>query len=112
MAAKLVPTEAEDAEDARRHPAGLKYLLTELVCNATGGPEVVTAKGFDEAKLGVPVDKWAAFCALGSEAATVFPTPHHRAMILDLLSSLQPEHGAILKNSHCIFRNVSTSCVA
>ena len=36
---------------ATRHPPGLTYLLTEVVCHAAGGPEVVTASGFDEAKL-------------------------------------------------------------
>ena len=32
---------------ATRHAPGLTYLLTEVVCHAAGGPEVVTASGFD-----------------------------------------------------------------
>ena len=42
---------------ATRHPPGLKFLLTELVANAAGGPELVTCKSFDPAKLGVPADR-------------------------------------------------------
>ena len=45
------PTKRGCGEDpeATRHPAGLKYMVTELVCRNTGGPEVVTSLGFDEA---------------------------------------------------------------
>ena len=43
---------------ATRHPPGLKYLFTELLCSAAGGPEGVTSKSFDEAKLGVPAGQW------------------------------------------------------
>jgi len=80
-----------DSPDARRHPPGIKYLLTELLLSAAGGPEVVTAKEFEEAKLGVPTAQWAAFCAVAADAAAFFPTPYHRAMILDLISGLRPE---------------------
>ena len=66
-------------------------MLTELLCHATGGPEVVTASGFDEAKLGVPPESWPAFSVLASDAATIFPTPHHRAMILSVLSEHKAE---------------------
>ena len=66
-------------------------MLTELLCFATGGPEVVTASGFDEAKLGVPPESWPSFLAIAADAATVFPTPHHRAMILNVLSEHQAE---------------------
>ena len=55
--------------NATRHPPGLKFLLTELVCHAAGGPELVTCEGFDPAKLGVPADRWDAFGALVAEAA-------------------------------------------
>lgn len=88
-----------DAPDARRHAPGLTYLLTEQLCAAAGGNGyVVTARGFDEARLGVPADEWAAFCVLASEAAVgVFPTSHHRAMILDILNECRAElcHGDV-----------------
>jgi len=48
----------------RRTPAGLKFLATELVCYTAGGPEKVTSRGFDDAKLGVPVEQWADFMKL------------------------------------------------
>ena len=55
-----VEFDAIDDPNGRRHPPGIKYLLTELLCSAAGGPEVVTARGFDDAKLGVPAASWAA----------------------------------------------------
>ena len=54
---------------ATRHPPGLKFLLTELICSAAGGPEQVTATGFDDAKLGVKDDEWEVFTALVKKAA-------------------------------------------
>ena len=86
-----VQFDAIDDADARRHPPGLKYLLTEQLCAAAGGEELVTATGFDEAKLGVPAAQWAAFCALAADAASVFPTPHHRMLILSIINELAPE---------------------
>ena len=74
----------------RLMPRG-RYMLTELLCNATGGPEVVTAKGFDDAKLGVAPEDWPAFSAVVAEAAMVFPTPHHRAMILSTITEHKAE---------------------
>ena len=54
---------------ATRHPPGLKYVLTELVCHTAGGPEVLTAEGFDDAKLGVLPEQWDTFMALARRAA-------------------------------------------
>merc|ERR1719343_858317 len=65
-----------------RTPAALKYLVTELLANATGGPEIVTAKDFEEAKLGIEVEQWDDFLALAKEIAMVWPTPHHRELIV------------------------------
>mmetsp|Transcript_28210 Transcript_28210/g.58661 ORF Transcript_28210/g.58661 Transcript_28210/m.58661 type:complete len:936 (+) Transcript_28210:88-2895(+) len=76
---------------ATRHPAGLKYVFTELVANGTGGPEVVTSKGFDDAKLGVQVEEWPAFLALAAEAAEVWPSPHMRNALLATLGELKAE---------------------
>merc|ERR1719213_132592 len=54
----------------KRTPPGLKYLVTELVCSSAGGPQIVTSRGFDDAKLGVPVEEWPAFMLLVEETAT------------------------------------------
>ena len=83
--------DALDDPNGRRHTPGLTYLLTELLCSAAGGVEVVTAKGFDEARLGVPREQWPAVCALAAEAATFFPTAHHRQMALSILTELRTE---------------------
>lgn len=59
---------------SRRHSPGLKYLVTELICSGSGGPEVVTSRGFDEAKLGVNADDWPAFLRIvEQEALKLFP---------------------------------------
>jgi hypothetical protein len=60
-------------------------MVTELLCNATGGPELVTSKGFEEAKLGVSPGQWNAFVALAAEVARVWPTQRHRDLVLRAL---------------------------
>jgi hemoglobin len=64
-----------------RHPPGLKYMLTELLCNSLGGPEMVTCKGFEEAKLGVKVEQWDRFVELAGNVASMWPTLHHRGVV-------------------------------
>merc|ERR1719355_70357 len=32
----------------KRNEVSLKYLFTEVICNIAGGPEVITARSFDE----------------------------------------------------------------
>jgi len=82
-----------DVEDASgtRHPPGLKYVLTELLCHSAGGPELPTSKGFDEAKLGVDPDQWSAFLEIVSETATVWPTKHHRELIVKICEKSKVE---------------------
>jgi len=85
-----VRVQFDDTDDlSKRHPAGLKYMLTELVCNATGGPEVVTAKGFDEAKLGITVDEWPTFLTLVAEAAEFWPLQALRNSIVSNFSDMK-----------------------
>jgi len=55
----------------KRTPPGLKYLVTELACSGAGGPEVVTSRGFDDAKLGVPVEDWTFFLEMAADAAKI-----------------------------------------
>jgi len=68
-----------------RHPPGLRYMLTELLCNSLGGPELVTSKGFEEAKLGINPDQWAAFVQLAGDTASIWPTQRHRELILQAI---------------------------
>mmetsp|Transcript_108176 Transcript_108176/g.279749 ORF Transcript_108176/g.279749 Transcript_108176/m.279749 type:complete len:891 (+) Transcript_108176:83-2755(+) len=80
-----------DDPSGKRHPPGLKYMLTELVCNGAGGPEVVTSKGFDEAKLGVQAQEWPQFLELASEAAELWPIPHLRNSLVAALGAMKAE---------------------
>jgi len=80
-----------DHQAGTRHPPGLKYMFTELFCHAAGGPEVVTSKGFDEAKLGIDPNQWTEFLALVAETATMWPTKHHRDMVLKLCENIKGE---------------------
>ena len=78
---------------ATRHPPGLKYVLTELVCHTAGGPEVLTAEGFDDAKLGVLPEQWDTFMALARRAAEeVWPgKPVVVGALEALLEEVKPE---------------------
>jgi len=80
-----------DNPAGKRHPPGLKYMVTELVCNCVGGPELVTSKGFDEAKLGVQPHEWPAFIELASEAAQLWPVPQLRNSLMGALGTVKVE---------------------
>jgi hemoglobin len=80
-----------DTDGDHRHAPGLKYMVTELLCNGLGGPELVTSKGYDDAKLGVPIEEWPLFLTLAAEAAELFPTQHHRTALVAQLNELKPE---------------------
>jgi hemoglobin len=74
-----------------RHPPGLKYMVTELLCHAAGGPELPTSKGFDDAKLGVDPNEWSAFLQIVTETATIWPTRHHRELIVKICERSKAE---------------------
>jgi len=74
----------QDDTTGMRHPPGLKYMFTELLCHSAGGPELPTSKGFDEAKLGIAPAQWQDFLGLVAETASVWPTKHHRDMVLKI----------------------------
>merc|ERR1719160_1431581 len=88
-----VKVDLENTEDpqSKRHAAGLKYMLTELTCNCTGGPEIVTSKGFDDAKLGVPVQLWPTFLEIANEAAMLWPSQLLRTSLLNALAEQKAE---------------------
>jgi len=79
-------------QDNTRTPAGLKYLVTELVCNAAGGPELVTSQGFDDAKLGVLASEWSCFIELAHGAAKlVWGEGSIAACVVQTLEEQRPE---------------------
>jgi hypothetical protein len=80
-----------DDSAGSRHPPGLKYMVTELLCHAAGGPEVVTSKGFDDAKLGIDPSQWFEFIRVAAEVAHVWPTKHHRDLVLNLCEQSKAE---------------------
>jgi hemoglobin len=88
-----VPIEWHELEDrtGNRHPPGLKYMFTELLCHSAGGPEVVTSKGYDEAKLAVDPEHWPAFLDLVTDVARMWPTRHHIELILRICESSKVE---------------------
>jgi hypothetical protein len=80
-----------DDASGMRHPPGLKYMVTELFCNSAGGPEIATSRGYDEAKLGINPDQWPAFLSLVAETAKVWPTQHHRDLVLRICEQSKAE---------------------
>jgi len=80
-----------DDASGMRHPPGLKYMVTELLCNGAGGPEVVTSKGYDDAKLGIDPEQWSTFMGMVAETASVWPTQHHRDLVLRICEQSKAE---------------------
>jgi hemoglobin len=88
-----VQVDLDNVEDpqSKRHAPGLKYMVTELICNCTGGPEIVTSKGFDDAKLGIPAEQWPSFLELANDAATLWPSQLLRTSLLNALAEQKAE---------------------
>merc|ERR1711904_663441 len=57
----------------------------------TGGPEIVTSKGFDDAKLGVPAEQWPTFLEVANEAAMLWPSQLLRTSVLNALAEQKAE---------------------
>jgi len=68
----------------KRNEASLKYLFTELVCSACGGPEIHTARNFADTKLLIPASRWPIFTATIPTAASHLPQAT-RAELVQLL---------------------------
>jgi hemoglobin len=86
-----VPWNRVDDASGTRHPPGLKYMVTELLCHGSGGPELPTSKGFEDAKLGIDPSEWQVFLDVVAEAATIWPTKHHRDLILKVCEKNKAE---------------------
>jgi hemoglobin len=74
-----------------RHPPGLKYMVTELLCHNAGGPEMPTSKGFEEAKLGIDPNAWSVFLGIVEESASIWPTKHHRDLMVKICEKCKVE---------------------
>jgi hypothetical protein len=66
-------------------------MFTELLCHGAGGPELPTSRGFDDAKLGVNPDQWEAFMDIVAETAAIWPTKHHRELIIKICEGSKVE---------------------
>merc|ERR1712048_825142 len=85
------PLKVVHGAHSERHPAGLKYMVTELVCNGTGGPEIVTSRGFDDAKLGIDEHEWPAFLSLAEKAADIWSDMSLKGALMTVLGELKEE---------------------
>jgi hemoglobin len=58
-------------------PAGFKYLVTEQVCEATGGPQRYTGRSMSDshAELGITEEEWQAFCDDFQQTLDKFSVP-------------------------------------
>ncbi|CCF83866.1 group I truncated hemoglobin [Nitrolancea hollandica] len=59
-------------------PAGFKYLVTELVCEATGGPQHYSGRSMDDAHriLMISPVEWQAFLEDFQQTLDTFEVPH------------------------------------
>merc|ERR1719201_2676952 len=73
----------------KRNEATLKYLFTELVCHAAGGPEVVTSETSDETKLLLQPRKMFFLLDGAKEASNHFLSNDDRIELIELLASLE-----------------------
>jgi hemoglobin len=68
---------AVDEAHHRVSPAGFKYLVTEMVCWATGGPQRYSGRAMGESHqhLGITEAEWAAFCQDFHDTMAKFGVP-------------------------------------
>lgn len=84
---------ASSAMNDEAYRPGLKYMMTEVVCNGAGGPETVTSHGFTEVKLRLDTERWPTFLKIaGSVAEEVWPAHKGlREQLLAMLESIKAE---------------------
>jgi hemoglobin len=95
-----------DEAHHRVPPAGFKYLVTEMVCWATGGPQTYTGRAMDEMHrhLMITTDEWRAFMDDFQQTLDRFEVPgpeqaELRAIVEStreaiVVASLEPEPAA------------------
>lgn len=74
---RLNKNPAVDEAHHRVSPAGFKYLVTEMVCWAAGGPQQYTGRpmGDSHRHLGITQDEWASFMDDLHQSFTRFQVP-------------------------------------
>ena len=75
--ARLNANPRVDEAHHRVSPAGFKYLVTEMVCWATGGPQRYTGRSMldSHADLAITEQEWQAFCEDFQQTLNKFDVP-------------------------------------
>ena len=87
-----------DEAHHRVTPPGFKYLVTEFVCWATGGPQQYSGRSMHDshAHLRMTNKEWAAFMHDLDQSLYKFKVPEaERAEFIALVESVKPEIGLI-----------------
>ncbi len=79
-------------------PAGFKYLVTEQVCEATGGPQRYTGRSMSESHdhLDITEDEWTAFLDDFKQTLDKFDVP--QAEQAELFAIVESTKGDIVKS--------------
>jgi hemoglobin len=83
-----------DAAHHRVPPAGFKYLVTEMVCWATGGPQKYTGKSMADshAHLKITPEEWEAFLDDFQQTLDKFTVPvEEQAELKAIVNSTRPD---------------------
>jgi hemoglobin len=83
-----------DEAHHRVPPAGFKYLVTEMVCWASGGPQKYTGKSMvdSHAHLNITAEEWEAFLDDFQQTLDKFAVPaEEQAELKAIVNSTQPD---------------------
>jgi hemoglobin len=84
---RLNKNPAVDDAHHRVSPPGFKYLVTEMVCWAAGGPQQYTGRSMGDSHrhLGITEDEWAAFMDDLHQTLTRFDVPEEERRELTVI---------------------------
>lgn len=83
-----------DEAHHRVHPAGFKYLVTEQVCDAAGGPQKYTGRSMTDShlELNITPDEWDAFMDDLNQTFDKFEVPEReRGELIEIVTSTRGE---------------------
>lgn len=83
-----------DEAHHRVPPAGFKYLVTEQVCEATGGPQQYTGRSMRESheELKITASEWSAFVEIFLEVLDEFEVPEtEKSELLSIVESTKSD---------------------
>ena len=94
--ARLNANPKVDEAHHRVTPAGFKYLVTEQVCEASGGPQRYTGRTMSDshAELGITADEWVAFMDDLRQTLDKFDVPERERG--ELTAIVESTHGDIV----------------